>query len=66
MSKRKTLSSTDEKWLEDFNERFQRALAKRPTISDEEFLAETEVSDEEYAMGMNLPCVGDNKGGKHG
>ena len=66
MSKKKALSPTDEKWLEEFNERFQRALAKRPTISDEDFLAETEVSDEQYAMGLTLPGVGDNKGDKDG
>ena len=66
MDVKKVFSAAEQKRLEEFNERFERALAKRPTISDEEFLAETEVSDEEYAMGMNLPCVGDNKGGKHG
>ena len=66
MDVKKVLSTTDQKWLEEFDERFQRALAKRPTISDEDFLAETEVSDEEYAMGMNLPGVGDNKGDKDG
>ncbi|MEH6637146.1 MAG: hypothetical protein V7700_16620, partial [Halioglobus sp.] len=62
MDVKKVLSTTDQKWLEEFLERYERALAKRPTVSDEEFMAETEVSDEQYAMGMNLPGVGDNKG----
>ena len=66
MDVKKVLSTTDQKWLEEFHERYKRALAKRPTISDEDFLAETEVSDEQYAMGMNLPGVGDNKGDKDG
>ena len=60
------LSIEQQRKLKDFMRRFHKALKARPTISDEEFLAETEVSDEEYAMGMNLPCVGDNKGGKDG
>ena len=64
MDVKKALSTTDQKWLEEFDERFQRALAKRPTVSDEEFMAETEVSDEQYAIGLTLPGVGDNKGDK--
>ena len=44
--------------------RFDEALKARPTISDEDFMAETEVSDEQYAMGLTLPGVGDNKGDK--
>ena len=36
--------------FDEFRERFRQALAERPEISDEEFLAETEVSDEEYAL----------------
>jgi len=43
---------------------FDEALKARPTIFDEDFLAETEVSDEQYAMGIILPGVGDNKGDK--
>ena len=63
---KKVLSTSDQKRLEEFHERFERALAKRPRISDEDFLAETEVSDEQYAMGMILPGVGDNKGDTDG
>ncbi len=48
---------------EAFMEQFHGALQKRPTISDEEFLAETEVSDEEYTLGLVLPGVGYKKGG---
>ena len=66
MGVKKIVSAKDQKRMEEFQERFQRALAKRPSVSDEEFLAETEVSDEQYAMGLNLPGVGDNKGGKGG
>ena len=66
MSSKKTRSARDQKWLEEFQERFDKALAERPEVSDEEFMAETEVSDEEYALGMMLPGVGDKKGGKDG
>ena len=66
MDVKKVFSAAEQKRLEEFNERFERALAKRPTLSDEEFRAETEVSDEEYAMGLNLPGLGDNKGGNDG
>jgi len=66
MDVKKVFSAAEQKRLEEFNERFERALAKRPSVSDEEFLAETEVSDEQYAMGLNLPGAGDNKGGKGG
>ena len=59
---KKVLSTTDQKRLEEFHERFERAMAKRPTISDEDFMAETEVSDEQYALGLTLPGFGDNKG----
>ena len=52
MDSKKVLSPEDKKWLEEFSVCFQRALAKRPTLSDEEFLAETEVSDEQYPMAM--------------
>jgi hypothetical protein len=59
---KKTTSSQDQKWLEGFSERFDKALAERPEVSDEDFLAETEVSDEEYALGIILPGVGNEKG----
>ncbi len=42
----------------EFMKRFHGALQKRITISDEEFLAEIEVSDEEYTLGLVLPDVG--------
>ncbi len=47
----------------EFMKRFHGALQKRITISDEEFLAEIEVSDEEYTLGLVLPGVGYKKGG---
>ena len=45
--------------VEEFQERFERELALRPEVSDREFLAETEVSDEEYARGFGaiLPAA---------
>ena len=52
-----------QKQREEFMKRFHEALKKRPTISDEEFLAKTEVSDEEYKLGLVLPGVGNEKGG---
>ena len=53
----------DENWCrEEFLERFHRALAERPEVSDEEFLAETEVSDEQYALGLVLPVTLNRKG----
>ena len=66
MDSKKAFSSAQQKRLEEFNERFQKALAKRPSVSDEEFMAETEVSDEQYAMGLTLPGVGDNRGDNTG
>ena len=47
---------------EEFLERFRRALAERPEVSDEEFMAETEVSDEQYALGLVLPVTLNRKG----
>ena len=41
-----------EKRQKAFMERFRRELALRPEVSDEEFLAETEVSDECYERGL--------------
>jgi hypothetical protein len=38
-------------------------LKKRPEISDEEFMAEFEVSDEEYKIGLVLPGIGNDRGG---
>ena len=50
------LTTEEQEWLRDFSKRFDEALKKRPHISDEEFMAETEVSDEQYALGMVLPA----------
>ena len=58
------LSVRQQQKVDDFMRRFDEALKARPTISDEDFLAETEVSDEQYAMGLTLPGVGYNKGDK--
>ena len=47
-----------EKQREEFRKRFHEELKKRPTVSDEEFMAETEVSDEEYARGFGVILSG--------
>ena len=48
--------------IEEFIERFNKALALRPEVSDEEFMAETEVSDEQYALGLVLPAFAAQEG----
>lgn len=60
MPKLKALSPEEIRERADFRERFARALAERPEMSDEEFMAETEVSDEEYATGFVLPVNTDS------
>jgi hypothetical protein len=42
----------------EFMERYRRELALRPEVSDEEFMAETEVSEQEYQKGLTLPGCG--------
>jgi hypothetical protein len=54
----KDSSGVDQRKRREAKKRFDAALKKRPTVSDEEFMAETEVSAEEYARGMILPGVG--------
>jgi hypothetical protein len=41
--------------VQELGKRFRENLKKRPEVSDEEFMAETEVSDEQYKMGLTLP-----------
>jgi hypothetical protein len=53
------LSPEDQKMLEEFKKKFDQAMKERPLMSDEEFMAETEVSDEQYAIGLVLPSIGD-------
>jgi hypothetical protein len=50
-------SAEEKTRLEEFSKRYREALKKRPEVSDEEFMAETEVSDEQYAMGLVLPGI---------
>ena len=57
------LSPAVQQEQEEFLKRFHEALKKRPLISDEEFMAETEVSDEQYKIGLILPGIGNNEGG---
>jgi hypothetical protein len=57
------LYSDQQRPVNEFMERFRQALAERPEISDEEFLAETEVSDEEYEQGFGVILSGTRRGG---
>jgi HSP20 family molecular chaperone IbpA len=57
------LSPARQKQQEKALKRFQEELKKRPKISDEEFMAEFEVSDEQYKIGLVLPGIGNDKGG---
>lgn len=41
--------------------RFHEELQKQPEISDEEFMAEFEASDEEYKFGLVLPGMGNDE-----
>jgi HSP20 family molecular chaperone IbpA len=57
------LSPAVQKQQEEALKRFHEELKKRPEISDEEFMAEFEVSDEEYKIGLVLPGIGNDRGG---
>jgi HSP20 family molecular chaperone IbpA len=57
------LLPASQKQLEETLKRFHEELKKRPEVSDEEFMAEFEVSEEEYKIGLVLPGVGSDKGG---
>ena len=63
MKEPRELSPADQELLEEFRRRFREAQKKRPTMSDEEFMAETEASDEEYSIGLVLPGIGTEHGG---
>lgn len=62
MKEKRQLSPLEQQKLEELLKRYHEALKKQPTMSDEEFMAETEVSDEEYAMGLVLPVVATDSG----
>ena len=61
MQDKTELSPAAQKRQEEFLKRFHEALKKRPEISDEEFMAEFEVSDEQYKIGFVLPGTGHNE-----
>jgi hypothetical protein len=61
MTSKKALSPSDQKRLDEFCEEFHKALAKQPTMSDEEFMSDTEASDEQYGLGIVLPGVGNDR-----
>ena len=55
------LAPAAQKQQEEILKRFNEAMKKQPEISDEEFMAEFEVSDEEYGVGFVLPGIGDDE-----
>jgi hypothetical protein len=63
MKQKIELSPAKQKQREEALKRFHEALKKRPEVSDEEFMAETEVSAEQYKIGLILPGIGDTRGG---
>lgn len=58
MKTNNTRSPERQKQLEEFMKKFAQALKERPLVSDEEFMAETGVSDEQYKIGLVLPGMG--------
>ena len=63
MKEPRELSPADQELLKEFQKRYREAQNKRPAMSDEEFMAETEASDEEYRIGLVLPGIGTEHGG---
>jgi HSP20 family molecular chaperone IbpA len=62
MKEKRELSPAQQKQQqEEALKRFHEELKKRPKVSDEEFMAEFEVSDEEYKLGLVLPGVGNDE-----
>jgi HSP20 family molecular chaperone IbpA len=49
------LAAEQKQQQEEALKRFQEELRKQPEVSDEEFMAEFEVSDEQYEIGLVLP-----------
>jgi hypothetical protein len=48
------LTPEQQKQSDEISRKVREILKKRPEISDEEFMAETEVSDAEYAKGFTF------------
>jgi hypothetical protein len=61
MKDKTELSPAQQKQQEGALKRFHDELKKQPEISDEEFMAEFEVSDEEYKLGLVLPGIGNDE-----
>lgn len=49
------LTPEQQKRVDERHRRFKRNLQMRPVVSDKDFMAETEVSDEDYKKGLTLP-----------
>jgi hypothetical protein len=52
------LTPEQQKRVDEITRKFQENLKKRPVVSDEDFMKETEVSDEEYKKGFTFPGPG--------
>lgn len=52
------LTPEEDRELKEFVKGVRKNIKERPEVSDEEFMAETEVSDEQYKMGLTLPVPG--------
>jgi hypothetical protein len=61
MKDKTELSPAQQKQQKEALKRFHEELKKRPSVSDEEFMAVFEVSDEEYKLGLVLPGVGNDE-----
>ena len=61
MKDKNELSPAAQKRQREMLKRFNEELRKQPEISDEEFMAEFEVSDKEYKIGIVLPGIGGNE-----
>lgn len=55
------LSPAEQKDFEEVMKRFHEEMRKCPEVSDEEFMAEFEVSDEDYKIGLVLPAIGNDE-----
>lgn len=59
MKTNNTLSPEEQQQLEEVKRKFEQSMKERPLMSDEELMARTEMSDEQYAIGLVLPGIGD-------
>ena len=61
MKDKNELSPAAQRRQREMLKRFHEELKKQPEISDEDFMAEFEASDEEYTIGIVLPGISDDE-----